>query len=276
VPVDALKIQTRLAEVESSLATLRSGRRSSLSALAAVMGFEGDLPTLSYSSAVADLPPPPRTAERDDLGAAAASRPDLASQDHEVRAAEKAEAAARKSTWPRIDLRASVVEYGSNNPLGFGQLIGRLLPSVPAMPATDNAVADWAVGVHVTVPLFDGGRRRGQVQAAAAQLDQARLARQQLGLRVEREVRTALADLDSARSRVAALRDSVAESERVLHDERLKYDAGRSVINFVLDAESALLTSQSLLSQAERSVATAMLALDLSVGRIDVTHLPER
>jgi len=62
----------------------------------------------------------------------------------------------------------------------------------------------------------------------------------------------------------------------VLHDERLKYDAGRSVINFVLDAESALLTSQSLLSQAERSVATAMLALDLSVGRIDVTHLPER
>ena len=128
----------------------------------------------------------------------------------------------------------------------------------------------------MTFPLFDGGRRRGQVQAAAAQLDQAQLTRQQLGLRVEREVRTALADLDSARSRVAALRDSVAESERVLHDERLKYDAGRSVVNFVLDAESALLTSQSLLSQAERSVATAMLALDLSVGRIDANHLPEQ
>src|SRR5450759_1401141 len=39
-----------------------------------------------------------------------------------------------------------------------------------------------------------------------------------------------------------------AEGERVLHDERLKFEAGRSVINFVLDAESALLTSQSLLS----------------------------
>lgn len=275
VPVDALKIQTRLAEVESSLATLRSGRRASLSGLASVMGFEGDLPTLTYSPAVEDLPPPPATAERDDLGAAAVSRPDLASQDHEVLAAEQVVEAARKSSWPRIDLRASVVEYGSTDPLGFGQLIGRLFPSVPTMPATDNAVADWAVGVHVTFPLFDGGRRRGQVQAAAAQLEQARLARQQLGLRVQREVRTALADLDSARSRVAALRDSVAESERVLHDERLKFDAGRSVINFVLDAESALLTSQSLLSQAERSVATAMLALDLSVGRIDVNHLPE-
>ncbi len=76
VPVDALKIQTRLAEVESSLATLRSGRRSSLSLLASVMGFEGDLPTLTYSAAVADLPPLSKTAERDDLGAAAANRPD--------------------------------------------------------------------------------------------------------------------------------------------------------------------------------------------------------
>ena len=59
---------------------------------------------------------------------------------------------------------------------------------------------------------------------------------------------------------------SVAESERVLHDEALKFEAGRSVINFVLDAASALLTNQSLLSQAERSVSIAELAVDLSLG----------
>jgi outer membrane protein TolC len=46
------------------------------------------------------------------------------------------------------------------------------------------------------------------------------------------------------------------------------------VINFVLDAESALLTNQSLLSQAERSVSIAALALDLSMGRIDISRLP--
>ncbi len=125
------------------------------------------------------------------------------------------------------------------------------------------------------MPLFDGGRRRGQTAAALAQAEQARLGRRQLALRVAREVRTAVADLDSATSRVRALRDSVAESERVLRDERLKYEAGRSVVNFVLDAEAALLTSQSLLSQAERSVATASLALDLAVGRIAVDRLPQ-
>ena len=165
---------------------------------------------------------------------------------------------------------------GSNNPLGFPQLIGRLLPAFPATAASaGNAATDWLIGVHVSVPLFDGGRRRGQVQAAVAQAEEARLARQQSALRVGREVRTALADLESAESRVKALRESVAESERVLHDERVKYEAGRSVINFVLDAESALLTNQSLLSQAERSAMTAGLALDLSVGRIDISRLSD-
>jgi outer membrane protein TolC len=274
VPVDALKIQTRLAQVESDLATLRSGRRSSLSALAAVMGFEGDLPRLTYAPASSQLPAAAEP-EGELLRSAVAARPDVLSQDHEIRAGEQAEEAAHKSAWPRIDLRASVIQYGSNRPVGFPQLIGKLLPSFPAnVPSPGNAATDWLIGVHVSFPLFDGGRRKGQIQAAHAQLEEARLARQQLQFRIDREVRTALADLDSAESRVKSLRDSVAESERVLHDERLKFEAGRSVINFVLDAESALLTSQSLLSQAERSVSIANLALDLSTGRIDVNRLP--
>jgi multidrug efflux system outer membrane protein len=276
VPVDALKIQTRLAQVESDLATLRSGRRTSLSALAAVMGFEGELPEPAYMPATSQLPPPPEP-EADLLRQAAAGRPELASQDHEIRAGGRTEEAARKSALPRIDFRASAIQYGSISPAGFSELIGKLLPSFPAnAPSPGNAATDWFVGVHLSFPLFDGGRRKGQIEAAQAQLEEARLARRQLELRSAREVRTALADLESAAGRVQALRDSVAESERVLHDEQLKFEAGRSVINFVLDAESALLTNQSLLSQAERSVAIANLALDLSMGRIDPDRLPDR
>ena len=274
VPVDALKIQTRLAQVASDLATLQSGRRSSLSALAAVMGFQGELPQLAYTPAPSEVPPAPGP-ESELLRSAVAGRPDILSQDHEIRASERAEKAARKSAWPRIDLRASAIQYGSNSPVGFPQLIGKLLPSLNLnVPSPGNAATDWLLGVHVSFPLFDGGRRKGQIQAAQAQLEESRLARQQLQFRIDREVRTAMADLESAESRVTSLRDSVAESERVLHDERLKFEAGRSVINFVLDAESALLTNQSLLSQAQRSVSTAALALDLSLGRIDISRLP--
>lgn len=276
VPVDALKIQTRLAQVESDLATLQSGRRSSLSGLAAAMGFEGELPRLTYTPASSELPVPVGP-EDDLLRQAVASRPDILSQDHDIRAGERLEDAARKSAWPRIDFRASAIQYGSNNPAGFPQLVAKFLPGAPTTaPSPGNAATDWVVGVHVSFSLFDGGRRKGQVRAARAQLEESRLARQQLQFRVDREVRTALADLESAESRVKALHNSVAESERVLHDERLKFEAGRSVINFVLDAEAALLTNQSLLSQAERSVSTATLALDLTLGRIGIDRLKER
>lgn len=275
VPVDALKIQTRLAQVESDLAALRSGRRSSQSALAAEMGFEGDLPQLSYTPAVSEVPPS-LEAEGELLRQAEAARPELRSGDHEIRSGERAEEAARRSVLPRIDFRASAIQYGANNPAGFPQLIGKLLPSLATSgaPSPGNAATDWIVGVHVSFPLFDGGRRKGRIQEAQAQLEESRLARRQLQFRITREVRTAMAELESARSRVKSLHDSVAESERVLHDEKLKFEAGRSVVNFVLDAESALLTSQSLLSQAERSVSATALALDLSLGRIDPDRLP--
>jgi len=273
VPVDALKVRTRLAQMESDLATLKSAQRSSLSALAAVMGYEGDLPALRYSPA-ASPPSEPKPGEATLLASAISSRPEIRSVDHELRAAELGLAAVRKSAWPRIDLRAAAIQYGSNTPVGFPQLIAGMLPSaVIHAPSPGNAATDLVLGVHVSVPVFDGGRRKGQEQEAAARLEQLRLARRQLALRIAREVRVALADLESAQSRVRALKDSVAESERVLHDERLKFEAGRSVINFVLEAESALLTSQSLLSQAQRSVAIAELTLDLTLGQLQAARL---
>jgi outer membrane protein len=274
VPVDALKVRTRLAQMESDLATLKSARRSSLSALAAVMGYDGDLPALRYSPASdsAQKPPAPETAM---LADAVSSRPEIRSLDHEIQAGQFGLSAVRKSAWPQIVLRASAIQYGSNTPVGFPQLIGKMLPSLAIQaPSAGNAATDWVLGAHLSFPLFDGNRRRGQEQEAAAKLEQLRLARRQLELRISREVRVALADLASAQSRVAALQDSVAESERVLHDERLKFENGRSVINFVLDAESALLTSQSLLSQAQRSVSIAELTLEFAQGRIQADQSP--
>jgi len=276
VPVDALKIQTRIAQIENDLAILRSGRRITLSNLAAVMGYDGDLPEPVYTT-LSPVPQVQVQSEAELLHTAKATRPEMASQEHEIKAEELAEEAARKSVLPRIDLRASVIQYLSNTPAGFPQLIGRLLPGLSDnLPSPGNAATDWLVGVHVSFPLFDGGRRKGQIESAQAQLEQARLAQRQLELRIAREVRTSLADLESAQSRVRSLQSSVAESERVLHDERLKFEAGRSVINCVLDAESALLTNQSLLSQAERSVAIAGLDLDFRMGRIDASNWPDR
>lgn len=259
VPADALKVSTRMAQVESDLATLEAGRRTTVSQLAAVMGLEGDLPRLVYAAPNRESLSVQRR-EDELIHEALARRPDLGSQTQEVRAASDLETAARRSRWPRTDLRAGAYEYAASDPSSSMGTPG-------AKP--HEAAGDLAVELRLTFPLFDAGKRRGQIRAAGAQTALARAAEKKLRLDIAKEVRSGLAELESAMKRVGATRQSVVEAEEVLRNEKLKYEAGRTVINFVLDAEAALLTSQSLLRQAQRSVSIALLALDLSVGRID-------
>ncbi|MEI7672753.1 MAG: TolC family protein [Deltaproteobacteria bacterium] len=138
----------------------------------------------------------------------------------------------------------------------------------PQAASPDTAADDWAVGLRVTFPLFDAGKRAGQIESATAQARLAKTAERKIRLNIEKEVKSALAELESAEKRVDATRQSVVQAKEVLRNERLKYEAGRNVINFVLGAEAALLTNQSLLRQAQRSVSIARLILDLSLGRV--------
>ncbi len=259
VPADVLKVSTRLAEIESDLATLEAGRRTTVSQLAAAIGWEGALPRLQYEPPGSGIS---ETSENADtlISKAFAQRPDLRSQENEIRAAIHQETAARSSRWPRAELRAGAYEYAAADPVSSLGNSG---------PKPDSAVGDWAVGLHISMPLFDAGRRSGQIQTAIAQTEIARTAERKLRLDIAKEVRSALADLESARKRVQATRESVAQAKEVLRNERLKYAAGRSVINFVLDAEATLLTHQSLLRQAQRSLRITQLVLDLVVGNID-------
>lgn len=259
VPADVLKVSTRLAQVESDLATLEARRRTSISQLVAAMGFEGEPPKLVYAPA-GGAGTTVLEREKDLILEALARRPDLGSQKHEIQAASDQETASRRSRWPRAELRAGAYEYAATDPSSSPGSQG-LKP--------DEAVGDWAIGIRITIPIFDAGKRRGQIRSAAAQTELTRAAERKLRLDIAKEVRTALAEIESAGMRVEATRQSVVQAEEVLRNERLKYEAGRSVINFVLDAEAALLTNQSLLRQAQRSVSIAKLVLDLSLGRID-------
>jgi outer membrane protein len=273
VPVDAFKIQTQIAQIDSNSATLEAGRQAVLSSLAATMGYEGQLPALAYSPAREVSPP---TADPQQLVQDAfRQRLDLKAAMFETKSAADLERAARRSYWPRIDFRASAIQYGGDNPVGFPTLIGRLLPglSVPNF-TTSSGVNDWMVGLHIGVPLFDSGRRSGQIRAAAAQAEQARLAEQKASLNVAREVQTSYAELQSAQARVKAMQEAVVQAQEILKNEQTKYEVGRTVINFVLEAEAGVLNSQSLLSQAQRSESIAQLSLELSLGTIRQDALP--
>jgi outer membrane protein TolC len=176
---------------------------------------------------------------------------------------------ARRSLLPRFDFRAGTYDYGANSPVAFGTIIGEILPQlhVPAPPVS-HWQGDWVLGGRVTFPLFDGGRRRGEIVTAEAQQRQAESAVFRTRLAISREVRTSLANLTSDQQRVKSLEASVEQPQEALRLERVKYQAGRSEINFVLDAEASLLTNDSLLREARRAAQIDRLALDLSLGSI--------
>jgi outer membrane protein TolC len=268
VRLDLLKVQTRLAQVESDSATLQAGRQGTMSALLAAMGWEGEVPTLIKGEA-ARAPEAPTKPEDELLREALAHRPDLAASMEESRAADLLVKSAHRSLLPRFDFRAAAYDYGANSPVAFGAIIGEILPqlNVPA-PSVSHWQGDWVVGGRVTFPLFDGGRRRGEIIAAQAQRQQAESAVLRTRLAISREVRTSQANLASDQERVMSLEASVAQAQEALRLERLKYQAGRSEINFVLDAEAALLTNDSLLREARRATQIDHLALDLSLGDI--------
>lgn len=269
VPVDAFKIQTQIAQIDSDSATLEAERQAALSSLAATMGYEGQLPALAHSPA-SEATPTATADQQQLLQTALRQRPDLKAAIFETKSAADLERAARRAYWPRIDFRATAIQYGGQNPVGFSTLIGRLLPSLPVPSgSTPGAVNDWTVGVHIGVPLFDSGRRSGQIKAAAAQAEQARLTQSKTGLNVAREVQTSYAEMQSAQARVKAMREAVVQSQEILKNEQAKYEVGRTVINFVLEAEAGVLNSQSLLLQAERSEAIASLAIELATGQIN-------
>ncbi len=268
VPLDLLKVQTRLAQVESDIATLQAGRQGALSSLLATMGWEGGIPTLIKEEAKGA----PETAAKPEdelLREAFAARPDLAASVDESHAAGLLVKSARRSRLPRFDFHAAAYDFGANSPVPFSAFIGGILPQahVPA-PPVGHWQGDWVVGGRVTLPLFDGGRRKGEIIAAEAQQNQAESATQRTRLAIIREVRTSLANLSSDQERVQSLEASVAQAQEALRLERMKYQAGRSEINFVLDAEAALLTNDSLLRQARRATQIDLLALDLSLGSI--------
>lgn len=274
VPVDGFKIQTQIAQIDSDSATLEAGRQATLSSLVVVMGYEGRLPTLVYLPSKEVAP----TASGDEhllVQEALQQRPDLKAAMFDTKSATDLERAARRSYWPRIDFHATGIQYGGQEPVGFPTLIGQLLPGLPVPNlSTPSGVNDWTVGLHIAVPLFDSGRRSGQIKAAAAQSEQARLAQQKLSLNVTREVQTSYAELQSAQARVKAMQEAVVQAQEILRNEQTKYEVGRTVINFVLEAEAGVLNSQSLLLQAQRSESISQLALQLSMGSIKRDSLP--
>ncbi|MBN1509182.1 MAG: TolC family protein [Sedimentisphaerales bacterium] len=246
--VDRLRTEVRLADVQQRLVRERNVLAIQHRALASLLGSEsqgealsiqGDL-ELDEGVSVPELETALTTAwsGRDDYLAA---RSTLEAQVRNVEAA-------RAGHLPVVFVQGS---YG-----------GRWAAGSPT--GTGNELDDIGrIGLGAEIPLYQGGQVNAQVQEQRANLAAARERLRKLELQIRLDLETALLNVRSSLERIGAIQTAVDQAQESLRIEREKYDLGRGAIIDVLDAQSALLDSQTnyYRALADYHVATAQMKL---------------
>jgi outer membrane protein len=248
--LDILKVSTLLTRARYERLQVQNRREEAVTLLYNLMGVEvpATAPTLIAYRARSAETPVVAGLEQD----ASQHRPELRIAEQEMASARAQERRARGERLPSVSVVGQYVERAGADTEFFN---------------------DWNVGVQLTVPILDGGVRRAREEQAAIARVQAEEAARRTRLDVGKEVRDAVNADQEAEARLNVTESSIAESNEALAIERLKYEQGVGVITDLLNAESAVLSSQADRLQAQFDAIVARLSLLKVTGKLDADRV---
>jgi outer membrane protein TolC len=257
--VDLLRTEVRVADLEQSLVKETNLLEVQKRVLANLVGLDFDNAKLKVVGKLnfekvghqAGLLVPRALEQRPDFLAA---RKRLESQARKVDVA-------RAGHWPNINLVGSYGYRGT----GFSDVLDQRFAKNPTErgPFYDD---DGSVGVTLTLPLFEGGRISAKVREELSALAASQERLRKLNLQIRQEVETAILDVDSSSERVKATEKAIEQARESLRIETLKYNLGAGTITDVLDAQTALLVTETNYYRALADFRTALARLKLAVG----------
>ncbi|QRM56545.1 efflux transporter outer membrane subunit [Sinorhizobium sp. BG8] len=176
------------------------------------------------------------------------NRPDIRKSERELAAATAAIGVAEAQLFPSLTLDGSI---------GAQRLFTN---------AVTGNLTSWAFGPSLTVPIFQGGALRAQVDISKSQAQQQYLAWKQTVLNAVEEVEDAQVSINRAIQTVAALRKVVSSYEEALSLARESYRGGATTVLDVLDAERNVADGRLSLAAAIRTQASSFVALNVAIG----------
>ena len=180
---------------------------------------------------------------------ALAQRPDVFGAAREVAAASDEIGSAEAERYPRLTLTGSV-----------GAARGR---SGGVVGGFDT----WSIGpLALTLPLFDGGRRAANVEAARARYDAAAASYRASVRQAVREVEDALVNLQSTQDRDADAQQAVHGYQASLTGTEALYKNGLASLIDLEDGRRRLLAAQTTLALLQQSRQLALVALYRALG----------
>ena len=246
----ALDYQEALGLVEQSRAELESNARQKQQALNALVLLLGTadaarrIPQVPQDKPmlIQDIAPgtPSELIER---------RPDILAAEHVLKARNADIGAARAAFFPRISLTA----FGGAASTELDQLFR-------------GANRAWSFAPSLSLPIFDAGRNRSNLELAEVRKNLA-------VVQYEQTVQNAFRDVADALSAQHWLERQVGIQQRAVQTQierarlsRLSYDNGASPFLDVLDAERNLISSQQQLVQTRRALLSSRIALYAALG----------
>lgn len=176
-------------------------------------------------------------------------RPDVAQAEYNLKAANANIGALRAQFFPTLSLTAA---YGYASPV-LADLLQR-----------DSTA--WNVGATASIPIFDWGRRRAQLDEGKAQAAELIAAYQRTVQGAFREVADALAARRRYAEQIEAQTHAVAVQRSIAQAAHLRYDNGISIYLQVLDAERGLFSAEQQLAQLQALELQSAVDLYIALG----------
>ena len=126
-----------------------------------------------------------------------------------------------------------------------------------------------SVGVNLTIPIFQGGKRIHRVKAAELQVDRGKVELENLSNQIQTEYSTALADYNSSVYEWKLIRENMEMAEEVYDIIKMQYDEGIKAYVELVVAETDLQTAQINHINAFYQVLEDKLDLERALGTIN-------
>lgn len=184
-------------------------------------------------------------------------RPDIVAAEHKLQGAQANIAAARAAFFPRIALTGTLGTASAE--------LGNLFQA---------GSRSWSFMPSITLPIFDGGRLRANLDLAEVRSDLAVAEYEKAIQNAFREVADALSAREWLSQRVEIQRKAVLTQTRRAELAQLRYDSGAAAYLEVLDAERDLLDAQQQLVLVRQDLLSSHVALYAALGGGTTTANP--
>lgn len=246
--LETAQAAAQVSGIEARLPVLENQRVHLVNALSFLLGepprtLEGEL------DAVHAIPPVPPRVPVGLPSQLAERRPDIREAEARLHGATADIGVAVGDFYPRVTLSANL----SLQAMHFGDL-------------DEWSSRMFGVGPALTVPIFEGGRLKGQLELRKAQQREAVIEYQRTVLNAWHEVDNAMSDYDTRQTREEKLDETEVQDSEALENARSQYLAGATDFLNVLTVQRDLLDTQQARVVSITDVSLALVGLYKALG----------